>query len=145
MGVERGPWGIGWAMLRREGRTVLLRGIGRGKPDVMHSPDRKSVARALAQWHLETAADIERVFVFERDDALPGDPIRLLEVNAATVATGRVEAFVFSPTREVPYPTQIAEITPEEFEKMRRDPSQIEGAEAWSLADAIEIRRPIAA
>jgi len=51
----------------------------------------------------------------------PNEPIKLLEVNAATLSTGSVEPFGFTPTQSVPFRTVIAEVTPEEFERIRKN------------------------
>jgi hypothetical protein len=68
--------------------------------------------RELATWHFGIEPDLKQVIriVGDNEDE-PGEPIKLLEVNAATVATGSVEPFAFAPSVSVPFPTVIAEVT----------------------------------
>ena len=68
------------------------------------------------------------------------EPIRLLEVNAATVPTGSVEPFTFSPTEEIPFRTVLAEITPEELELLRSNPEVL--PRGWDLSRAERFVRP---
>ena len=100
--------------------------------------------RELAAWHFEVEPDLTRVvrIVGDNEDA-PGDPIKLLEVNAATVATGSVEAFAFAPSPSVPFATAIAEVTPEEFERIERGKLQL--PDGWSLSNSQRFERPRAA
>jgi hypothetical protein len=101
-------------------------------------------ARELATWHFGVEPDLEQVIriLGDREDE-PGEPIKLLEVNAATVATGSVEPFAFAPSASVPFPTVLAEVTPEEFERIQRN--EIELPRGWSLARIERFERPRAA
>ena len=100
--------------------------------------------RELAEWHFGVEPDLTRVIriVAENEDE-PNEPIKLLEVNAATVATGSVEPYAFAPSESVPFPTVIAEITPEEYERVQRD--EIKLPKGWSLAKTQLFERPRAA
>jgi hypothetical protein len=86
----------------------------------------------LAMWHFGVEPDLRQVIriVADNDDAA-GEPIKLLEVNAATVATGSVEAYAFAGSASVPFSTVIAEVTPEEFDRIRRNEIQL--PKGWSL------------
>lgn len=99
----------------------------------MATRTKDEAARELAEWHFGVEPDLTQVIriVGDHEDA-PGEPIKLLEVNAATVATGSVEPFAFAATESVPFPTVIAEVTPEEYERIRRN--EIELPAGWSLA-----------
>jgi hypothetical protein len=101
-------------------------------------------AEELAFWHFGVEPYLERVvrIVVENEDA-PGEPIKLLEVNSATVATGSVELFAFAPTASVPFATSIAEVTPEEFERIQRN--ELPLPQGWSLAKIQTFERPRAA
>ncbi|MFI5301731.1 MAG: hypothetical protein ACHREM_26885 [Polyangiales bacterium] len=101
-------------------------------------------ARELANWHFGVEPDLQRVIriVAENEDE-PNEPIKLLEVNAATVASGSVEPFAFAPSESVPFPTVIAEITPEEYERIKSD--QMTLPAGWSLAKTQLFERPRAA
>jgi hypothetical protein len=101
-------------------------------------------ARELAEWHFGVEPELRRVIriVTDNEDE-PNEPIKLLEVNAATVATGSVEAYAFAPSPSVPFPTVIAEITPEEYERIQRE--EIRLPSGWSLAKTQLFDRPKAA
>lgn len=72
-------------------------------------------------------------------DIDPEDTITLLEVTESTPASGSVDAFVFSRTKDIPYTTRIAEVTPEEYEDLLRDPSRL--PPDWDLSKATTFRR----
>jgi hypothetical protein len=104
------------------------------------SRTKTEVAHELAAWHFRVEPELRAVFVLaSRDD----EPIRLLEVNAATVATGSVEPFAFAPTVDTPFATVVAEITPEELDRIARN--ELALPSGWSLENADRIVRPNAA
>jgi len=110
----------------------------------MQSRTRDTAARELIAWHFRVEPELQRVFILRSGvDTSPDAPIRLLEVNAATPATGSIEPFGFSPTDDVPFRTVIAEITPEEYEQLRSDPSALKHPPGWELPYAEEITRPL--
>lgn len=74
------------------------------------------------------------------DENAQDEPIKLLEINEATVATGSVEPFVFTPTDEIPFMTVIAEITSNELAALRDDPKAL--PKGWSLSRAELFQRP---
>ena len=105
----------------------------------MHAKD--VAARRLIQWHFTVEPELREVYrIVVDDEGSQEEPIRLLEVNSATVPTGSVEPFAFSPTEEIPFRTVIAEITPEELESVRSNPKAL--PEGWSLARAERFVRP---
>jgi len=105
----------------------------------VHAKD--AAARRLIQWHFTVESELREVYRIVMDDeGSREEPIRLLEVNAATVPTGSVEPFTFSPTEEIPFHTVIAEITPEELEAFRSHPEAL--PEGWSLSRAERFLRP---
>ena len=87
----------------------------------MSEPRTKDAAASrLIQWHVSVEPELREVYRIVLDDEGSQEgPIRLLEVNAATVPTGSIEPFGFSPTEEIPFRTVIAEITPEERQGFR--------------------------
>ena len=100
-----------------------------------------AAARRLIEWHFTVEPELREVYRIVGDNEESGEePIRLLEVNAATVSTGSVEPFAFSPTEEIPFRTVIAEITPEELESLRRHPETL--PEGWNLSRAQRFVRP---
>jgi hypothetical protein len=107
-------------------------------------PTKDEVVTSLAAQHFRVEPDLSRVVrIVSANENAPDEPIKLLEVNAATVATGSVEAFGFAPTPAVPFATLIAEVTPEEYARIERN--EIRLPEGWSLANAQQIPRPEAA
>ena len=100
-----------------------------------------AAARRLIQWHFRVEPELREVYRIVMDDEeCQEEPIRLLEVNAATPATGSVEPFTFSPTREIPFRTTIAEITPEELASFRSNPEAL--PKGWNLSRAERFVRP---
>lgn len=107
-----------------------------------HAKD--EAAEELANWHFGVEPFLERVIrILADNEDEPGEPIKLLEVNGATVATGSVEPFAFAPSKSVPFPITIAEVTPEEFERIAR--AELPLPRGWSLENAKHFPRPRAA
>jgi len=101
-------------------------------------------AQELAAWHFGIEPELARVVrILADNEDEPGEPIKLLEVNVATVATGSVEPFAFAPSSSVPFATAIAEVTPEEFELIQRNEIQL--PRGWSLTKSQMFERPRAA
>lgn len=101
-------------------------------------------AAALIAWHFEIEPELREVVRFvsgnEDDDS---EPIKLLEVNPMTPASGSVDLFSFAPTSENPFRTVIAEITPEEYELLKgggREMLQLPNG--WTFQRAIFSKRP---
>lgn len=65
--------------------------------------------------------------------------IRIIEVNPDTFETGKVMIFSFGKTSELPFPLHIAEVTPEEWEKVRD--REIRLPEDWNIDDIEVIQR----
>ncbi|HKY41318.1 MAG TPA: hypothetical protein VJN18_35540 [Polyangiaceae bacterium] len=100
--------------------------------------------RELAAWHFGVEPELTQVIrIVGENENEPDEPIKLLEINAATVSTGSVEPFAFAPSASVPFPTLIAEVSPEEFEKISRQELRL--PDGWSLAGAEHFKRPRAA
>src|SRR5262249_43081684 len=133
-------------MEARLGRSTLLRGApGRGRaaaPCLWHSCmvrrsmlSKDQVAQELIAAHFAVEPFLQAVYrILADNEATPTEPIKLLEVNAATVATGGVTPFEFAPTQDVPFPTVIAEVTPSEFATLQADPSKL--PPGWRLEHA---------
>ncbi len=103
-------------------------------------PNKDSVAKALVEAHFAVEPHLTEVWrVIGDNESSATEPIKLLEVNVATVATGSVTPFAFSPTQDVPYPTVVAEVTPEEFEAAKHDPSRL--PKGWRWGGAIKFER----
>lgn len=100
----------------------------------MPAPPKDQVARELAESHFLVEPSLKCVYWIVSENEGENEPIKLLEVNADTVATGSVEVFTFAPTKDVPYATAIAEVTPEEFERLKKN--ELKLPRGWSLAKA---------
>jgi len=99
---------------------------------------KETVARALARHWRESDDQYNEVFWFPVDADDERAPIRLLEVTGSTPATGSVQPFGFRPTREVPYATVIAQVTPDEFERVRS--GELKLPPGWNLSELTELQ-----
>ena len=86
-------------------------------------PTKDEEAVALAQTHYEVEAGLTHVFRIIREsavEAMPAEPIKLLEVNENTVPSGILPIhFGPSPASGLHYPMVILEVTPEEYQIYR--------------------------
>jgi hypothetical protein len=57
---------------------------------------KQEVARNLVAHHYQVEPELKAVYVFVDQNGASDGPIRLLEVNAATVPSGSVEVFSFA-------------------------------------------------
>jgi hypothetical protein len=106
----------------------------------MSLPSRHEAAHRLIRWHFEVEPELREVYLIAEGSEDSADaPIKLLEVNSATLPTGSVEPFAFAPTKDVPYPTLIAEVTPEELQALQTNPDALPAG--WSLDGAERIER----
>jgi hypothetical protein len=102
---------------------------------------RDEVIGWLIARHFDVEGGLERIAVVRGG---PNGPIKLLEVNANTVPSGSIEVFSFSPTADVPFVTEIAELTPEEWQRLERN--ALETPLGWSRDDIEQVfDRPAAA
>jgi hypothetical protein len=91
-----------------------------------------AVAERLIAKHFEVEPEVERILYFDDEGT-----ITLVEVSGSTPASGSIEAFVFGPTKDVPFMTRIAEITPEEYDRFRDAPPS-----GWDFSRARVFERP---
>jgi len=91
--------------------------------------------RQLVEWHFDNEQPPIAVLVFT-------DPseheIRLLQVTELVPETGEVYPIIFGPTKEIPYRTVLAQVTPSEYEAIRA--RELELPEGWDLEEAEEMR-----
>lgn len=107
-------------------------------------PDKNAIAADLINWHFKVEPGLLKVYrVINDNEADPKEPIKLIEVNTHTVASfgGNFEAFGFAPTEDVPFPTLIAEVTPDELEALCRTGRLPEG---WAIEGAQQFIRSAA-
>ncbi|MGH7270647.1 MAG: hypothetical protein ACREJ3_09470 [Polyangiaceae bacterium] len=101
------------------------------------------IARELAKHHFVIEDGMESIFIMRAGLDDPREPIKLLEVNANTFPTGSIEPIPFSTTDDVPYVTEIAEISPDEFAQLKD--GKLVLPPGWALEDAEAMTRPRAA
>lgn len=105
----------------------------------VHEKDK--VAKSLIDWHFRIEPELREVYrIISADEDADGEPIKLLEVNAASVETGRVVPFAFGAAGDITYPSVVAEVTPAEMDAILQD--KIALPAGWSLANAQKFRRP---
>jgi hypothetical protein len=104
---------------------------------------KREAARVLADAHFLIEDGLERVFIIRAGLDDPREPIKLLEVNANTVPLGSIEAIPFAGSKDIPFVTEIAEISPEEFSKLER--GELSLPPGWTLDGADDVPRPRAA
>jgi len=105
-------------------------------------PDKDTVAAELISWHFKVEPGLVTVYrVTNANESDPKEPIKLIEVNEQTVSTGQFEAFGFAATPDVPFPTLIAEVTPDEFAELQRSGGIPRG---WDIASAQQFFAPAA-
>src|SRR5262249_17865296 len=104
--------------------------------------DKQAAARKLAAVHYQIEPGITHIFTIREkpeSEALPGTPIKLLEVNGFTVPAGILPLhFGPAPASGVPYSSIIVEVTPDEFERIKTQELQL--PEGWVLGE--ELPRP---
>lgn len=85
-----------------------------------------TIVRKVIESHFETEQGLVQIVWFL--DPLEKE-IRLIEVNRDTLPTGEVQTFRFAPSVDVPLPIRIADVTPEEWERIEK--GQISLPEEW--------------
>ena len=103
--------------------------------------EKDEVAARLIGWHFRMEPELRAVYrIISADEDAAGEPIKLLEVNAASVETGRVVPFAFGAAGDITYPSVVAEVTPAEMDALRQH--KIALPAGWSLNTAREFLRP---
>ena len=103
------------------------------------TPTKAEVAHKLAKYHFLIEEGMERIFIMRAGLEDLREPIKLLEVNANTVPIGSIEPIPFSATRDVPFVTEIAEISPNEFTQLME--GKLVLPPGWSIRDAVSLER----
>jgi|JI10StandDraft_1071094.scaffolds.fasta_scaffold1922350_2 hypothetical protein len=104
--------------------------------------DKDAAAEKLIAAHFQLEPGLVQIYrVHAHNEADPDEPIKLVEVNTDTIATGSFEAYGFAPSRETPFPTLIAEVTPDELLELQR---QGRWPSAWDLSRAKKFVREAA-
>lgn len=99
-------------------------------------PDKDDIARILAIAHQNLEATITTIVrLVSTDEEAESEPIKLLEVNSATSPSGIWPVAFSADPPEIPYATVVVEVTPKEYEEIRR--GQMELPEGWRLGDVL--------
>jgi len=105
-----------------------------------HRNNIEGVVEKIAREHFELDESLEKIIWFNPDDT---EEINLLEINPITPATGDVMSFYFPPSSKVPYDLHLAEVTPEEWQKVLQN--EIPLPEGWDLKSYQVLSREMAA
>jgi len=107
-------------------------------------PNKDDDARRLAEAHYAVEPGITEIFRIiggAATEILPGEPIKLLEVNTNTIPVGIMPlGFRPAPDHGIHFPSVIVEVTPEEFDRIRLRSLPL--PEGWELSELVP--RPIA-
>jgi gamma-glutamyl phosphate reductase len=106
---------------------------------VTNFPLKDDVAQRLADAHYALEAGISDIYRVTAPigEELPNEPIKLLEVNRQTVPMGVVPVY-FGPGENVPYPSVIIDITPQEFAALNR--RELSLPNGWRISARLDSR-----
>lgn len=100
----------------------------------MAAQTREQVAEEMARWHFTVEPTLKKILWVAPHTPYDG-PVRLLEVATERRGMERgIEVFAFDRTDDVPYPTEVAEITEREFNLVVA--GQLSLPEGWMLDGA---------
>jgi hypothetical protein len=104
--------------------------------------EKAATAKELAKRHYEIEEGLTHVFRYfgaTEVEAIPAEPIKFLEVNAATVPTGVMPLqFGPVPSSDIRFPTVIIEVTPDEYQRIQD--RELKLPEGWDLRE--ELAKP---
>jgi hypothetical protein len=96
-------------------------------------------AEALARMHFSVEPGMKQIFRLHAPAGKEQDqqePIKLLEINEATVPAGMMPLYFGpSPASGIAFPSMILEITPDEFEMVQS--GQLALPEGWKLGEEL--------
>ncbi|MCI0642728.1 MAG: hypothetical protein L0Y72_15895 [Gemmataceae bacterium] len=90
-------------------------------------------ARKLAQVHYQVEPGMRQIFRLKSKPSAernPSEPLKLLEINDNTIPSGIVP-LGFSPAPGIPYPSIIIEITPFEFDLVKK--GKLKLPQSWRI------------
>ena len=103
----------------------------------LHSKNQEAIALAATHYLIEEGVSkIFRIVSSEEIESNPSEPIKLLEVNEATVPAG-IMPIRFGPSlgQGRHYSCVIVEITPDEFEQFQSEKLKL--PEGWNLGELL--------
>ncbi len=101
-------------------------------------PDKDEIARAIAEAHrrVEPAINrIIRVVADEDSEADSSEPIKLLEVNPDTSASGILPIAFGADPPNIPFPSVVIEVTEGEFDEIQN--GRLFLPEGWQLGNTL--------
>jgi hypothetical protein len=105
--------------------------------------EKAKTARELAKRHYEIEEGLTHVFRYSGAaaiEAISGEPIKFLEVNAATIPTGVMPLqFGPVPASGIAFPSIIIEITPDEYRQIQTKEMKL--PDGWDLCE--ELPKPM--
>lgn len=99
-------------------------------------PTKEVVAKKLAKAHVKIDPGIKivvRVLGADEDDQ--GAPVKLLEVNPETFASGIIPISLGAAPPEIPFPSVVIEVTEREYDKIRNQTLRLPNG--WKLGDVL--------
>lgn len=101
--------------------------------------DREEAAQLLAKRHYLLEPGITEICTLTSGTpsvSTPNEPIKLLEVNPNTIASGIMPLrFDAVPTSGIPFPSVIIEVTPEEYELIKKN--ELKLPDGWLLGPVL--------
>lgn len=99
--------------------------------------DREAAAHRLAQRHYDIEPFITEIrTITSQNEQEPDEPIKLLEVNENTIPSGIMPLqFDPVPSSGIPFPLVIVEVTPEEYEQIKRH--ELALPDGWTLGPVL--------
>jgi hypothetical protein len=102
-------------------------------------PTKEEALRILAEAHYDLEPEITQIYRLKakpEQEQLAAEPIKLLQINGATIPSGVMPLrFGALPDRGIPFPSVIVEVTPAEFQKIKA--SELPLPKGWTLGDEI--------
>lgn len=96
-----------------------IKGKGVINADIIIEKKQK-IAIELANSHSLVEPDINEIYyISSSNEADPTEPIKLLEISSTTIESG-ISPLYFTPSKDIPFPSVIVEISPNEFNKIKK-------------------------
>lgn len=107
--------------------------------DTAQLPAKNDIARKLAKAHFGIEPGITHIFRLQEAterESLATTPIKLLEVNVNTPASGVMPLhFGPAPASGIPYPSIIIEVTPTEYQQIAAKSLQL--PDGWTVSEEL--------
>jgi hypothetical protein len=99
-------------------------------------PDKSEMARELAHAHRRFEPSISRIIhLVAEQDSNAGEPVKLLEVNPQTFASGIWPVLFGADPPQIPFPSVVVEVTEWEYEAIRAGSLPL--PQGWRLGETL--------